>query len=428
MPNTMSFLLMKDNILILLAFLVIGAKLAGLLFFTARHHKKGPMELHVLLAKQPWIFATLILASIIAAALLTNTALLPSDSQLYLLSINILDILRSIASVGLFLGEARAIYSWLSSITPNRPILEALLPYSKNSLYLLAMILALPFLVPDFLKNPSLDFIINKMSIVLGIWVLAWLVMQLIVALEKTTLDRFHQNLSNDFRARRIYTQARVFKRIAMFIVSILAIAMTLMAFDSIREVGMSILASAGLATVVLGFAAQKTLGNLFAGIQIAITQPIRINDTVTLENELGTVEEISLTYVVVRIWDLRRLIVPINYFLEKPFQNLTRTSTNLLCPILFFADYSLPIDTIRKKFMEILKASKFWDQQVATLQVTDVQENMIKVRALASAKDSASSWNLRCEILEKLIAFINQHYPQSLPRIRNVNTNLSAS
>lgn len=419
MPESFSFLLIEDNTLMLLAALALIARLVGFIF--TKSNRIISFKLNVLLNKQPWLSAIFIIASIIGMSFVPDVSWLANDN-IHRLIINALDILKSIASVGLFLGEARAVYGWLKDLTLQRPILKDLLPYIKNSLYVFGVILALPFLIPNFLKDPTLNLIINKMTLVLSIWVLAWLIMEFITALEKTTLLRFRQGLTSDFRARRIYTQARLFKRIAMIVVTVLALAMTLMTFDGIREVGMSILASAGLATVVLGFAAQKTLGNLFAGIQIAITQPIRINDTVTLENELGTVEEISLTYVVIRIWDLRRLIVPINYFLEKPFQNLTRTSTDLLCPIWFYADYSLPIEVVRKKFMEILTASSYWDQKVATLQVTDAQENTIKVRALASAKDSSSSWNLRCEILEKLIGFITEHYPQSLPHLRNVN------
>ena len=192
-----------------------------------------------------------------------------------------------------------------------------------------------------------------------------------------------------------------------------------LMTFSAVRQIGVSILASAGILGVVLGFAAQKTLGNLIAGIQIALAQPIRLDDAVVVENEWGWIEEITLTYVVVRIWDLRRLVLPISYFIEKPFQNWTRNSADILGSVFIYADYTVPVEEVRAELGRILKESPHWDKKVNVLQVTDATEHTVKLRALMSAADSPTAWNLRCETREKLLEFLQKKYPQSLPRTR---------
>jgi hypothetical protein len=192
-----------------------------------------------------------------------------------------------------------------------------------------------------------------------------------------------------------------------------------LMVFDQVRQIGATILASAGLAGVVLGFAAQRSLGLLLAGFQIALTQPIRIDDAVIVEGEFGNIEEITLTYVVVKLWDQRRLIVPITYFLDKPFQNWTRTSVELLGTVELWVDYNFPVEALRARLTSILNASKFWDRRVNVLQVTDVREHTVQVRALVSAADAGKAFDLRCEIREGLLKFLQQEHPESLPRMR---------
>jgi small-conductance mechanosensitive channel len=199
----------------------------------------------------------------------------------------------------------------------------------------------------------------------------------------------------------------------------VFAVALVLMSFNRVREVGISLLASAGVMGIVLGLAAQRTLGNVIAGIQIAIAQPIRLEDVVIVENEWGWIEEITLTYVVVRIWDLRRLIVPISYFVEKPFQNWTRISADLLGSVFLYADYSVPVAEIRQELMRILEESSYWDKKVGVLQVTNATSEVIEIRALMSAVDSPSAWNLRCEVREKLIDFMQKRFPTGLPRVR---------
>jgi small-conductance mechanosensitive channel len=179
------------------------------------------------------------------------------------------------------------------------------------------------------------------------------------------------------------------------------------------------LLASAGIAGIIIGFAAQQSLSMFLAGIQIAFTQPIRIDDVVIVENEWGRIEEITLTYVVIRIWDQRRLIVPINYFINKPFQNWSRTTTEIMGTVFIYVDYGFPVDAMREELTRILKELNEWDGKVNVLQVTDAREHTLELRALVSSSNSSLSWDLRVEVREKLIAFVQQKYPQYLPNTR---------
>ena len=191
------------------------------------------------------------------------------------------------------------------------------------------------------------------------------------------------------------------------------------MTFDTVRQVGLSILASAGIAGVILGFAAQKSLATLVAGIQIAITQPISIDDVVVVEKEWGRIDEITLTYVVVQLWDQRRLIVPITWFIDRPFQNWTRTSSELLGTVLFTMDYLIPAETIRSELERIVAATPLWDRRVVKLHVTNITDKAIEMRALVSAANSSDLWELRCLVREKLIEYLRSNFPEVLPKLR---------
>ena len=186
------------------------------------------------------------------------------------------------------------------------------------------------------------------------------------------------------------------------------------------RQYGYSLFASAGVAGIVVGLAARPLLSNLFAGVQLAMTQPIRIQDVVIVEGEWGIIEEITATYVVVRIWDLRRLIVPLTYFIEKPFQNWTRETSSLIGAVYFYLDYRAPIGAIRDKLNELVEKSKDWNGQTVSLQVTDAKESTIEVRATMSANSAGQAWNLRCEVREQMIDFLQREHPEALPRQRN--------
>lgn len=247
----------------------------------------------------------------------------------------------------------------------------------------------------------------------------AWFLIRMAYVLEDYVLTRFDVGVKDNLKARKIHTQFKVLKRIVIVIVGILALGLVLMTFEKIRQLGTTILASAGVVGIVVGMAAQRTIATFIAGIQIAITQPIRVDDVVIVENEWGRIEEITLTYVVVRIWDLRRLIVPITYFIEKPFQNWTRTSADILGTVYLYTDYTVPVDAVREELQSILKKSDQWDGKVCVLQVTNVSDRTTELRALMSAADASTAWSLRCEVREKLIEFIKKEYPQALPRVR---------
>jgi small-conductance mechanosensitive channel len=236
---------------------------------------------------------------------------------------------------------------------------------------------------------------------------------------EDLILNQYDIDLKDNLEARRIHTQIQILKKVVIVVVGVLALAAALMTFEKVRQLGTTLLASAGIVGIIVGLAAQKSISTLFAGIQMAITQPIRIDDVVIVENEWGRIEEITLTYVVVRIWDLRRLIVPITYFLEKPFQNWTRISADLLGTVFLYVDYTVPVEAVRAEMKRIVESSPLWDKRVCALQVTNATERTVELRALMSAADSSSAWELRCDVREKLIGFIRQNYPDGLPKVR---------
>lgn len=267
-------------------------------------------------------------------------------------------------------------------------------------------------------KSQVIEAVEHGIALLL-ITLVAWLLIRMTSVLEDYVLSRFDIAVKDNLSARKIHTQFRVLKRIAIAIVGILAFGTMLMTFERVRQLGTTILASAGVVGIVVGMAAQRTIATFIAGLQIAVTQPIRVDDVVIVENEWGRIEEITLTYVVVKIWDLRRLIVPITYFIEKPFQNWTRTSADILGTVFLYTDYSIPVDAVREELQRILKESDHWDGKVCVLQVTNATDRTTELRALMSAADASSAWTLRCEVREKLIEFIKSKYPQALPRMR---------
>jgi small-conductance mechanosensitive channel len=295
---------------------------------------------------------------------------------------------------------------------------NALLKHSRRPSRIIFLLLAVYFSLKLTEFSPKISAIVDKVFIVLLISSLAWFLIKLTSMLEDLILSKYEVDEKDNLQARKIYTQVQIIKKILVVIIIIVAISAVLLSFKQFRQLGTGILASAGLAGIIIGFAAQRTLSNLLAGIQIAITQPIRIDDVLIVENEWGRIEEITLTYVVVQIWDLRRLILPISYFIEKPFQNWTRVSADLLGTVYLYVDYTVPVQDIREELHRILQNSQ-WDGRVWGLQVTDTTERTMQLRALMSAPNASSAWNLRCEVREKLIEFIQQKYPNALPKLR---------
>ncbi len=265
---------------------------------------------------------------------------------------------------------------------------------------------------------------VDKILLIGLIGALAWYANRLVrlVAdrVEEHGRERAERAELDDIALRGLRTQVAVLRRVASIVVGVVAVSMMLVQFDVVRTVGMSLLASAGIAGVVLGLAAQRSIATLLAGLQLSVTQPIRIGDTVIVEGEWGTIEEINLTYVVVNVWDQRRLVVPMSRFLEQPFQNWTKVSPELLGTIFLYADYRLPMDAVRAELDRILDGNPKWDGRVKSVLVTDATDRSIQVRALISAANASDQWDLRCEVREKLIAFLRElEGGRYLPRTR---------
>ncbi|MFI4911277.1 MAG: mechanosensitive ion channel family protein [Sedimentisphaeraceae bacterium JB056] len=246
-----------------------------------------------------------------------------------------------------------------------------------------------------------------------------WLTAKFMDVFSEIIINRFDVSVSDNLRARKVHTQLKVLKRIIFVLLCIIGLAAILMTFEKVRQLGTSLIASAGVIGIILGVAAQKTIHTFITGIQIAITQPIRLDDVVIVENEWGRIEEITLTYVIVRIWDQRRLILPITYFIEKPFQNWTTKTSDLLGSVYIYTDYKIPVNEVREHLKEIVNNNPKWDGKVCVLQVTGSGEKTLELRALVSAADASIAWELRCQIREQLVEFIQTNYPQCLPRVR---------
>jgi len=270
------------------------------------------------------------------------------------------------------------------------------------------------------------NYYVNKIMFILLIMALAILLIKITEFVRDALYERFDIMIANNLSERKIRTQIDFLQKVGTVLIIFLGVSAVLMSFARVRELGTSLIASAGIASVIIGFAAQKSIANLLAGLQIAFTQPIRYDDVVIVENEWGRVEEITLTYVVIRIWDSRRLIVPISYFLEKPFQNWTRSSADLLGTVFLNTDFSLPVAAIREELANILAdtdVKKLWDGRTSVVQVTDTTENTMQVRILVSAANSGNAFDLRCIIRERIIAYILKNYPTALPKHRLDNT-----
>lgn len=249
--------------------------------------------------------------------------------------------------------------------------------------------------------------------------VVAWLVTRVMHVATDALLARHDIAGPDSIRARRIHTQADVLRRVGVSAVTVLAIAAALLTFEQARTLGTSLLASAGIAGVIVGVAARSTIGNLVGGLQIAFAELIRLEDVVVVEGEWGRVEEITLTYVVVRIWDNRRLILPTTYFIDQPFQSWTRSSSELLGTVYLHADYTVQVDALRAELARILETSLLWNKQVATIQVVGATERTVELRVVVSADNAGDAWDLRCDVREKLLAYLQREHPDALPRVR---------
>lgn len=300
-----------------------------------------------------------------------------------------------------------------------RPVLGAVVRYGENPAQLVLLLVMLEAVIP-VLPLPNKVMVGAERIVGLGlIACVGWLLIALVQVFDHIVTYRHNVDVRENLAARRIRTQVQMLRRVAVSVILVLTVAVMLMTIPAIRVIGESLLASAGLAALITGLAARSALSNLVAGVQIAFTQPIRLDDAVVIEGEWGWIEEINISYVVIRIWDLRRLIVPVSYFIEKPIQNWTRNTADLLGTVFLYADYSVPVEAVRNELHHVLEASKMWDRKAWGLQVTNTTDRTMELRALMSAPDSSTAWNLRCYVREKLILFLQEHFPQSLPRMR---------
>jgi len=277
-------------------------------------------------------------------------------------------------------------------------------------------LLTFNFLLPLMKVKASFSPVVNKTVEILLAISFANVLIGVVKVFEDYVYHTFDIGKADNLKERKIRTQLQFIRQLAIGLIIILTVCAILLSFNNLRKIGAGLLTGVGVGGIIIGFAAQKSLGNLLAGFQIAFTQPLRIDDVLVVEGEWGRVEEITLTYVVVNIWDQRRLILPINYFVEKPFQNWTRTTADILGTVFLYLDYTMPLDPLRKEFNRLLEINPLWDKRINIMQVTNASERTMEVRALMSASSSGNAFDLRCAVREGLISYVQQHYPQCLP------------
>jgi small-conductance mechanosensitive channel len=314
-----------------------------------------------------------------------------------------------------------AILMALRRLLRNRqPYLRTILEATKDPTRLAFMIVALAVALPTAPVDSDTVGVLAKILAVATICLIGWIALTVLQIGVSLYLLRFRMDVEDNLTARKHITQVRVLTRALDTIIVLLTLGFALMTFDSVRQLGVSLFASAGVAGVVFGIAAQPVLSNLIAGVQLAVTQPIRLEDAVTVQNEYGWIEEINATYVVIRLWDLRRLIVPLNFFIQQPFYNWTRQAAANIGSVLLYLDYAAPIDRIREKATEFVAQSKLGGALV-NVQVTNTTAQAMEVRVLLSGHNVSTTSDLCAELREKLIGFLQRDHPESLPRRRNV-------
>ena len=247
----------------------------------------------------------------------------------------------------------------------------------------------------------------------------AMLLIQIVNVAADTVRHRYSMDANNNLQERKILTQLQYIQRIIGIVIFIITAAFILLQFEAVRSIGTGLLTSAGVGGIIIGFAAQKSIANLLAGFQIAFTQPIRIDDALIVDGEFGRVEEITLTYVTLKLWDQRRLIVPLNKFIDDTFQNWTRTTTQLIGSVFMYLDYTFPVNALREEAKRFVEGHELWDKQVFGVAVTDNNADVMTVRIVATGADSGQTFNLRCAIREHLIAWIQENYEDHLPKTR---------
>ncbi len=302
----------------------------------------------------------------------------------------------------------------------RRPYLQSVLDATRNPTRFGLLLIALAVTLPIAPLGADTTGTLIHVLAVATICLLGWIALAVLRVGSAIYLMRFRLDVADNLLARKHVTQVHVLLRVLDTVIVLITAGFALMTFETVRQYGLSLFASAGVAGIIAGLAARPVLSNLLAGVQLAVTQPIRLEDAVTVENEYGSIEEINSTYVVIRLWDLRRLIVPLSYFIEKPFYNWTRQATSTIGSVLLYVDYTAPVERIRQKAAEIVAQAKQWNGKVTNVQVTNTSPEAIEVRVLVNSNSAAATSNLCADLREQLIAFLQQEHPEALPRRRN--------
>ncbi len=302
---------------------------------------------------------------------------------------------------------------------PRRAFFRSFAKEVRRPLRILVVVIAVGLALPAVGLSPFAFTAIAQILLVVFVLLLGWGASMAIRVSTELYLHRFKTGEPDDLLARKQVTQIRILKRAVDILVFVVTVSAALMTFGPVRQYGLSLFASAGAASLVVGLAARPLLTNLIAGVQIAITQPIRIEDAVIVEGEWGWVEEISSTYVVVRLWDWRRMILPIAYFLEKPFQNWTHQSASLIGSVFFYLDYGVPVAALRERLEQVVRDTPLWDGNVVNLQVSDIKDRTVEIRMLVSGRNAPQTWDLRCYVRERMLDYLQSTWPEILPRTR---------
>jgi small-conductance mechanosensitive channel len=298
--------------------------------------------------------------------------------------------------------------------------LRSVLRATKNPTRLAFLLAAVAIALPTMPLEPDTKELMLRVLVLATICLLGWIALAALHIAADFYLMRFRFDVEDNLMARKHVTQIRVLLRVLDTVIVLVTLGLALMTFETVRQYGVSLFASAGVAGVVFGLAAQPVLSNLIAGVQLAVTQPIRLEDAVTVENEYGWIEEITSTYVVIRLWDLRRLIVPLTYFIQKPFYNWTRQAAATMGSVMLYLDYTAPVDLIRKKANELIAQTKLDNAKVVNVQVTNATAQAIEVRVLVNSSSAATTSNVCAELREQLIAYLQSEHPDALPRSRS--------
>jgi small-conductance mechanosensitive channel len=280
-------------------------------------------------------------------------------------------------------------------------------------------ILVFNMVLPFMDLTPKTLAILSKLVEICLIISFGFTLTGLVKVFEDYVYHTYDLKKEDNLRERKLRTQLQFVRKLSISMIMVLTLCAVLLSFDNLRKIGAGLLTGVGVGGIIVGFAAQRSLSNFLAGMQIAFTQPIRIDDVLVVEGEWGRVEEITLTYVVLAIWDERKLILPINYFIEKPFQNWTRTGSNILGTAFLYLDYNAPVDAIRTEFERLLEDHPLWDKRVKVVHVTNITDRVMEIRLLISARSSGKAFDLRCFLREKMMLFIQEKHPYCLPKTR---------